>query len=89
VILALPGRIARGSLFLERFKVSVQISYAHRNLLFVALAHLPEYGTPDGHVLIAVRHEFRLPAKDAGDFIRGVLAAILLGQRGQIGRSLL
>src|SRR5208282_4401799 len=84
-----PCYVSRGSLFLYRFKVSVQISDAHLNLLFMALAHPPEYRTPNWHVLIAMRHELCLPAKNARHFIRGILPAILLGQRSQICRSLL
>jgi len=69
---ATPPRL----LFLQRLKISIQVGDALLHLYFVALAHAPEYRSPDRHFLIPVRHQTGLSAQNTSHFVRGIFSAI-------------
>src|SRR5690348_17121743 len=62
---------------LQGLDIGVDVGDALLHLGFMTLAQVAEQRTPNRHVLAAVRGQFRIAAKDAGNMQGGILAAVL------------
>src|SRR5207253_3943341 len=70
---------------LQGFDIAVDVRDALLYFGIMTLAQVAEQRTPHWHVLAAVRGQFCIASEDAGHMQGGILSAVLLSQRGQVG----
>ena len=74
--------------FLQGLEIAGEVGNALLNFVGMSLAHTPEYGSPDGHVLRSVGRNLGFASQHSRHFYVGEFPAVFLGELGQIRRRL-